>query len=682
MKYISLMGTQVMAVLNPLLTLMEKGKTPEKIYILATEKTKNRAEIVRDFMVSQNFPQNCFEIIPVSDSLKDSDYGEAPQYALSRLVSEDMIFNLAGGLNFQIAACLQVIAPKKCLFLYPESSGIHAFDIENNEILSSEIWSLPEPVDVLNLQGIQYEIEKAKDHDFLKKIFKMCDFPIPSQAQKHVRIYNDVLNKDVVFDLVWNSGNDLKFLKIIHFDHNYQKSSEFCLREARSVITLARNRELFGELYHRNVAVITNYDLVDERIQEEGGGKVRSFFYDEDKGVFADALLKSKLTFFLNQPKYKPSKQKETAYDTGNSKPGNSMLYVSLGTNVMVSLIALWSHSPCDVCFIYTPGVPEIENFKASFIEERKELPAKTLSFYPAGIEGTETLDMTVPDKNRAVVNISPGTKGHTAFLTFWALKHGLPIYSINNTTGKYEQIPEGISGDKKIPTPIEYLKLTGVNVKQFGEGKKNIKKHSSRHETILNFIKMMISENKPVSDFYQNKIVLENAGTGSELLKGDKVKIWQEGKKDLIFSVKNDEWFEALTGYVMLLCGADDVQVRFRSSWSEETEKKLKQKPKINPFMTDIDVIARFGTAYYIISCKISNKKNLKPGDATAEANAFASLFGRFAVPLVCFLKYDGEPYKTNNGVYIFGHKTLCDTTALKELLDRALNEKRKTRS
>lgn len=53
---------------------------------------------------------------------------------------------------------------------------------------------------------------------------------------------------------------------------------------------------------------------------------------------------------------------------------------------------------------------------------------------------------------------------------------------------------------------------------------------------------------------------------------------------------------------------------------------------------------------------------------------------FERFAVPLVCFLKYEGKPYK-NKDVYIFGYKTLIDSRAMKGPIKTTTAEKRKTR-
>lgn len=97
----------------------------------------------------------------------------------------------------------------------------------------------------------------------------------------------------------------------------------------------------------------------------------------------------------------------------------------------------------------------------------------------------------------------------------------------------------------------------------------------------------------------------------------------------------------------------------------------------KAPPFRTDIDVVGQFGGDTYVVSCKATRKRH--PNAEAAEVSAMASLFGRFAVPLVCFLKYDGPPV-TANGVHVFGYRTLADESAMRQLLNDAIEPRRKT--
>jgi hypothetical protein len=282
------------------------------------------------------------------------------------------------------------------------------------------------------------------------------------------------------------------------------------------------------------------------------------------------------------------------------------------------------------------------------------------------------------PSGSGDCVNITPGTKSHTAFLTIWAQKHGLPVYSMNNRSGNYEEIPSGNSGVLTAPPPVTYLQLKGETVKSYGESKDGVLQKQDQHQALLTLFRRMNEKNISFNNFPRRHISLNDIG--SEVLADEKLRIWQKERKDIVFTTTGGEWFESLIGFVMAQCGARDVQVRLRTRWSPETEKKLMEKYNKPVHRTDIDVIAGTETLYYIISCKATAKNENLVGDITTEADAFASVFGRFAVPLVCFLKYDGNPTNETNNVYVFGYKTFCDKQRMKDLLKKAVNERRKT--
>jgi hypothetical protein len=688
MIFISLMGTQALAVLNPLLALVEQGQKPDKVYILPTKLTRDRADILKHYLVQEIFSEQDIRIVPVSNTLESSEYGPAAQHAVCDILSEDskdITFNIAGGMNFQIAACVQSLSPRRCLFVYPEFDKVSAIIVEHEEIVSSDSLPLPKPVDVFALQGIRVEkLEtKSSDHRFLEKFLQQNRISLPGDALKNVAVRNDQSGRRVDFDLVWNSGNHLHFLKSFKAK-NEAKTKEDHLKDIRAIITVATNRELFSELYDRKIGVLTDHTLFDERIQKEGGNKVRSFFLNHSSFT---GFLTLELNRFMNPvqvPEKNMSDIEIDSFDTGKNKPGNDVLILSLGTDIDPSLIALWSHQPKHACFVYTAGNDVVEDFKTNMKTHKKILPVETVSFYPVSVSGAEILDIEIPGEHTALVNITPGTKGHTTFLALWAVKNGGRIFSLNNAAKTFQQIPEGDSGVQRKPGILDYLKIKGFRVQNHGGAKKGLKKHWGQYERILEFLRMMDRERVPVSNFYQKPVILKKSGAKSVCnFKKEKVTISQPGKSNMTFSVRQNEWFESLTAYVVLQCGAKDVRIRFRSAWSEPVEEHLIKKYKNGkdytpPFMSDVDVIATLDNTYYVISCKATKEHNAD--EFTAEANAFASLFGRFAVPMLCYLKYDGQPYNSSNGVYIFGYKTLCDTQQMKALLAKALADRSRT--
>jgi hypothetical protein len=465
----------------------------------------------------------------------------------------------------------------------------------------------------------------------------------------------------------------LKFLKSIAMDGTYRKQDYF-KNEARLILNMATGREFFAELFHRKIGVLTNHLQVDARVREEGAGKIESFFMS--KKVKSGSIAKEALKNFVEATN--PTQSTDIDYPierfaTGNTREGSTLLITALGKEILTTLIALWSHNPDDVCFVYTPGIRHIQALKNNILKEKKRLPVQNIYFYPTGIDGTTIMNIDLPDYKTAMVNITPGSKGHGAFLALWAQKYGYPVYSLKTFPPVYEQLPFGDRGDQRLPDLLLYSKLKGARVLNSGKSLKEVQKKQNNFESIIVFLRLMDRENVPISEFYSRKIVLKNAGAKSEPLAGNKVRITLPGGKKTFFSTKYNEWFEALTGYVMITCGATDLRIRFRTAWPEPIQKRLLSNPKFNNqiHLSDVDVIATIDNTYYVISCKVSDKKT--PGNLTLEATAFAALFGRFAIPMLCFLKYKGEPYNNNNGVYIFGYKTLCDTAAMKALLQQA---------
>lgn len=679
MKYVSLMGTQMLAVLNPILALVENGKRPEKVILLPTGKTLPLAGRLENYL-REGFKDLAVEIHPVSMSLETDRQGNPPAPEKIAEFSDDaegICFNAAGGMNFQIAACAERLFAVDSHFIYPESGGIHLFRLHRGELKAQETFPLPGPVDVLRLQGIEHKILSDRQmHPFLQKSLKECGISSPKNAVFNLRV------GDVIFDLAWNRGNEMKFLLVIPPLRRPGRAPVNLLKETRKVINLSLNRSRFSELYHRDITVITEIDDVAERLMTEGGGKADCLLMDPHTRNSPFGCLKMQRLF---EGVIGSAGEGGTVPETAGSggKGDGSVLYAALGTEIMPSLTALWSHRPDRVCFLYTPGDPQIERYKSAFLAEMKILPASTVSFQPVGITGKEILEMPPPSGPGGVVNITPGTKGQALFLTHWARLHSMKIHSILAPARMLPEIPKGDTIPLRIPPPVAYLKATGTRVIDYGEDKGSLMKREAEMAALLKLFRGMADAGEDISGF--PKKAMDLGGVRSKPLKDRnrdrRVSIWAQGWEtpaECILDEK-DEWFERLVGFVLVQCGADDVQIRIRTLWSPEAEARLQKKyPGNRPFKTDIDVAARFEENYYIISCKSGKKSRV--GDTAAEADAQARIFGRFTIPMVCFLRHKSEPNNQSNGIYVFGYKTLADPPAVKELLQNALRERRKT--
>jgi hypothetical protein len=660
--YISIVGTQVMAVLNPLLALKEKGEKPAQVHLLETGFTKVRAETIKGFLVeSRTYNYDQIRITRISDSLASDNTQYPPAHqVVSELSnnSDKIFFNLAGGMNFQVSACVMKMDTDRCLYIYPESEGVHVIHIPDNGTFTQEIYPLPRPVDVLKLQGITHQKHATmQPHTIWSDFYKRAKNYLP-KGESCIQV------SDVIFDFVWNRGNELKFLKVISSGNGDHKA---ILAQARAVISLAIVRDRFGELYHRDVVIVTNDKPTKERIIKEGGGKVK-------------VIVRSELTgLFYKNPGGDVQDPGEEVIPVGNKTTGAKWLITTLGKNLLPTLIALYSHKPDQVCLLYTPNITEIDRYKKSIQEYKDDLGVSTIRFVPVSISGEEILKLTPPDGDAVVeVNITPGSKGQGAFLTLWSKRYNATPYSIENSPPRLADISAGQMRERPLsgPSPLQFLRFSGVEIHDEGKNEYAIGKNAEVNNGIIDFIKMMVPLNQRINDFPTKDIILDDAR--SKLLSPDTARITFNDSREIQWSLKQNKWFEELLGYAMLNSGATDVQIRLRTAWSKPTDTYLEKKyPGQAHHMTDIDVAARLGAHYLTLECKATERE--KTSKYCAKALADASLFGRFAIPFLVFLKYGGEPEKVN-GVYVLGYRTFTDFEAMKALIKQAISEAQKT--
>ena len=146
----------------------------------------------------------------------------------------------------------------------------------------------------------------------------------------------------------------------------------------------------------------------------------------------------------------------------------------------------------------------------------------------------------------------------------------------------------------------------------------------------------------------------------------------------------KNSAWFELLIGYALAKAGAGNIDAQITARWGEVIEQRLLRSiTKTDPtatevHRTEIDIACLFGARYVVVSCKARDPETFAQepsgtdglADVAKEAKAMATLFGRFAVPMMAFYGYNGEPYQVE-GVTLFGFQTYTSPVKLKKLID-----------
>lgn len=675
--FISLVGTQVMAELNPLLAIMNSKEKPGRIILLPTEMTLEKALTIKNFLVAKKLKgEEDMEVEIISkDSNPDTD-GRRPAHEIvgEKVAGADRFyFNIAGGMGFQIVYCINVIDPEKCVFIYPEREGVIQINLVKDGV-KKRMLPNPDPVDILMLQGIKTEKEEKEENkeadDLLKSFFRDIKFD-PDLIDKYT-VAKNVKIAGIHFVRIWNMGNVLRFLTIID-KKNY--NSEAILRKTRELIGFAYTREKLSELYDRSIGVITNNKLVAERLRTEGMGKIDVIEWHRQGREDAHKSLKKFLNYEAQN--YLLSTRTLTE-ETGKHSNKSKALYLSLGKDPLPSLLSIWSHKGIkDVHFLYTPHDEEIERLKEGIISNKQLIPGGRLFFHPVSITGTEILNLKPEsDVKETEVNLTPGTKSHRAFLAIWAKRHNARIFTIENKKRKLLSI----DGTTEVPIsgldPFHLLQLKGMDIKEKGKSIEWIKDNKNYYQKLMGFIKIILQNNK-LNDFPQKKIKFEELVYEYFDEKNEYgIVRWHNSFRDnLRIDFSGGQWFEGLIGYVMYLCGAEHVRVRMRINWENSISGHL-QKQYTKPFKTDIDVACSLEGTYYVISCKSGNTET-KTKEAT-EIMAVSKNFGRFAIPLVALLKHEKEPDKIN-GVYFFGPRTFTHIENMKELLKKARREARK---
>lgn len=681
--YVSIIGTQPMSVLNPLSVLINEGFTITCIKLLATTRTADLAQNLKKFLLNRlKFPESVIDIIPICSADSEKENKLSAEQAFSKILNtDDMIFfNTAGGMNFQIAACIKTAEKNHLYFLYPESTGVHLIEYENKTI-KNHAQSPTEPLaiktkDILDLQGVQCvpidnDNRENKTHTLLKQNNLISK--IPPGAVRNIQI------NAVDFDYIWADRNELVFITSLWYIG--KKNKEYYLSKTRNILNAAQGRSEFKDLFHRRVIVITDEKYQKHRI--EGASKLEIIFIDWQSTINLKGLLTYKLNLnstWLPSSPSRPQIMKQTLAEN----PTASVLFVDLGKDILPTLIALFSHRPDRVVFIYTPGEAIIDQSIKS-IKANAHLLAragvKQIEFYPAGYAGLEILDIPDPPEKKIWMNISPGLKGHIPFLVMAATRMGGDIFSIDNSSQTLKNLLTKETIPLSGPDPETLLVLKGEKLLDPGMTGKDIQNREAVWEGILSFIHFLTRQNESIKPLFREKVTDQKIFDGA-IYKSNKGKVSLFlNERHIHWRLNGGEWFELLIGYVMLNCGADDVRVRIRTRQSEEIEEKVLKYEKKTPHKDDIDVVARFKNQYFVISCKATEKKSI--AKYSQEAKAFSHIFGRFVQPMLCFLKYEGQPVtpQDNNGVTVFGYQTFMDPEKMKSLLNKASVSRQTTR-
>ncbi len=678
MTFVSIVGTQVMAVLNPLLAWGRFVRKPVKVVLLHThlEHSQLLAASIEKFLRKDEAKHYAgimisgIELLPVSSSLTTDAHGESAPVIIGRIAEQNrnMVINIAGGLGFLLTASIRTLKISSIGLLYPESRCVHLITIRNGKALALPL-PLPRPVDVLKLQGLEPKTVKSANNSYLSAVMGRYGISRPSLSLMNIAVGG------CVFDLAWSYDNEMHFLIALIEPIRRKTMSKFqkrqiaaeMLRANRLITLVARGRSDFGELYHRKVAVVTNSDDVVERLSHEGGGKVT--ILDARSATFERTFK----AFFRAGPMEVTTDTVSVESEncvTGVNTPHRGTLALLLGANPMSTLVALWS-TPCrQALLFYTPENKEIVKIKDCLLSNKGLLPVEEVTFVPIDFIGTRILETVPPQERPFLLNTTPGTKVQKTFLEIWGMTHGADQFLTCRTMGS-ELLDQNGSHVASLtgPSALAYLMLTGQPGMDLRLDTAGLRRDTGIAH-LADFTESLHRNHKMGPGLPGR--VMHHDGWQFDPRDGVKGILVKSGAPANQICLSPADWFEDVVGYQLLQAGADEVEIGAKSMRVSKSGQ-----------LTEIDVVARFKGNYVVVSCKTGNQATLE--DSAEQAISVARLFGGFCLPMVAFCRDESPIPPVVIGrelVPVIDLQTLFDLPALKGMIEAAFASRRKTQS
>lgn len=666
--YLSIVGHQLMATLNPLLALPTAAGMTRVLLLVTTGKSASFGAALQTFLRHRTDCEVC--TLPVSQSLCTDNDGNPPvqEVVAAEVIRHDaaeIYFNLAGGMNFQIAACTLVLKEFPGVrYLSPElhATRLYGADTSGKLQLQKELHAVEMEVEqLLELQGVPFKTgAQAAPSRALKQLLEKSVIALPTGNRLNMTVAG------VTFDCIFNRANTLHLCKVMPAKQGQAQLNTETIRDFIGSVTSRRD---FGELFHYQLLVLTSSPWAEERLKTECGGKAIVLPYRDSMSQIAASLLRQELkSFFQSGPKRKIGKNPPC--HNSIVATGDRVLYTFLGRNIMPTLAAIWSHGATKTCLFYTPGDEQIEFYRSRLEQKPERLPSK-VAFCPVSFHA-EDLESFMPVSGPFEVNITPGTKEQAFFLARMALRHGGEVFSISrdelcSLTGTQDRAVRSPDITSRIDLTVD---SPVVRAGCLPEG-------NARMKTLLQLFRaMQVEDDAGFSRFFSlgehrfgpvgfhrqdNQFTVSYSLHGREIIHA--------------FKTQPNNWFEELIGYVIATCGENDPEIRLglKANWKQYVPIKHGGQA----FRTESDVFAKCGSRYYLISCKAGHKPPQTKSAREIKSTALA--LDRMTIPLLATLHYSGQP-KMVEGVYLFGHRTLTDAAAMKNLLSLAAQERSTT--
>lgn len=658
--FLSLTGTQTGAILQPLVACIEADMDIDAIHLYATPKSVQNAETVRDFCQNKGYPK-----VEITDW--DPENTEADIIVLREIIDgHDVIFNVEGGMNYAIAMIIRELQANS------DQCDIALVQSQTDRVLLTRLKngttrSLPLPAtrpvkDILNEQAsLEWCRVPPTEPDLCATLAKAgCRLP-------KCRLTN-VRTGGIDFDLVWNDGaNRLCFLTTVGYRSPDQDKNETPankktkLDRIRRIAMWASSRQSSGQLFDRKIFVICPDRMVAEHIKRESGGKATCFQVNRATFFRKKSTKFTQLRLVMQEIFHTETYQK---YKEGRTVESQTLI-LCCGRDPAGTLSAIAASRLPNILLCHTTDATMLHLVK----KVRREVAAlpgvKKISLMATDFDGISLLNRLklAEGATDVHVNISPGTKGQTAFLTLWSSMNGCGIWSMH--TKKNAICKLGDDETKPIPPtdPLTLIRFSVDDDTPPSTGRSCLGKKTM--DAILHDMRSCMKKGEEWTP----------AVSGIDLVRGT-----IKGKPMVEREVKG-AWFESLSAHALRTAGACHVHESVKLPWSPDLQKNIEYRYQDSAHRLEMDVIGHWLGCHFLISCKASSKKDIIT-KAAREAIEMAHSISRFTLPLLCHLGCKAAQIKkmTAEGVVdmasvehgdlvaVIGWRELCDPELLKK--------------
>lgn len=482
------------------------------------------------------------------------------------------------------------------------------------------------------------------------------------------------------------------------------------IRQNLTRIASTKEGKGLHELYDRRWYVVCSNEKDIQHIKLESRGKMTPFkpyglFKNQNGNLlfglgpdhikFTTQNLRRALTLLIKKD------EDNGLQDVTTIKIASDTLIIALGSDITATVNATIAHRKNNkiknVIIVATVNDSEIQELADNTKDYFEKIGLHT-QILPTDINGSNILKSLVKESSatNVHVNITPGSKGQTASLSYWAAKNEVLIWSILTRTAQLKCISDKSKDSEEFLVEAcdikDYLKILYPYADLFRDDTEDEKKFMS---LLLKQMKACLNENKKWVQVWDEKFKFSAGGITLSFRKNYSASPSSNNKKSnrgtfilkdennnsFTYEVDGGDWFESLTSQALREAGCHYAYARTRLPFEEKLQEKL-EKNYQDVFRLDMDSIASWHGVHVMVSCKAQElgSHNANPLDRVAvEAQDVTASLNRFAIPVVCYLykgdtsQFISEEDNKKKTIPVIDWKDLCQSEKLREILENA---------